>query len=87
MLEKLIVIKSETGLHARPAALIVKEAQKYRSKIALVKNDNEYSCKSIMNLLSSGARKDEEVLLRVSGEDEEAAFEALAKLLEGNLEA
>jgi phosphocarrier protein len=87
MLEKLIVIKNETGIHARPASLIVKLAQKYQSDIILVKNGNEYNCKSIMSILSTGAKKGEEMILKVSGNDSEEAFHSMTNILEKNLDA
>ncbi len=87
MKEKIIVINNETGIHARPAGLIVKEAQKYKCDIFLVKNESQYNCKSIMNILSLGGKKGDELLIRAIGEDAEAAVEALSRLLEGNLDA
>lgn len=86
MLEEAMVIKNETGIHARPASLIVKEAQKYQSDIMLVKKGNEYNCKSLMNMLSSGIKKDDEVLLRVKGSDEEEAIKAVGNLLKSSLD-
>lgn len=87
MLEKIIVIKNETGIHARPASFIVKLAQKYQSDIILVKNGNEYNCKSIMSILSTGAKKGDEMTLKVSGDDSEEAFNSMTNILEKNLEA
>lgn len=87
MLEKMILIKNEAGIHARPAAIIAKEAQKYKATIVLVKNGSEYNCKSIMNLLSTGGKKGDEILLRVSGEDAEEAYKGMLNLLERNLDA
>ncbi len=87
MKEKLAVINNETGIHARPAGLIVKAAQKYKSDIFLVKNESEYNCKSIMNILSLAGKKGDEILIRAIGEDAEEAVEALSRLLEGNLDA
>jgi phosphocarrier protein HPr len=87
MLEKIIEIKNETGIHARPASLIVKLAQKYQSDIMLVKNGNEYNCKSIMSILRTGAIKGDQMMLKVSGEDSEEAFHSMTSLLEKNLDA
>lgn len=86
MLEKKITIQNETGIHARPASLIVKEAQKYQSGISIVKAGKEYNCKSIMSVMSMGAKKNDEILLKVDGDDEENAFAALINILENNLD-
>lgn len=86
MLEKTIVIASKTGIHARPAGLIVREAQKYQSETVLIKNGNEYSCKSIISIMSMAAKQGEEILLRVTGSDEEEAFNGLVNLLEKDLD-
>lgn len=87
MQEKIIVLKNETGIHARPASLIARLAQKYKSEIFIDKNGNEYNCKSIMSILSTGAKKGDEMKLKVTGEDSQEAIEALANLLESNLDA
>ena len=87
MHQRIIVIKNETGIHARPASLIVKEAQRFKADILLIRNDSEYNCKSIMSILSTGGKKGAEMLLKATGEDSEAAIEALGNLLESNLDA
>jgi len=87
MHQRHIVIKNETGIHARPASLIVKEAQRFKADIVLIKNENEYNCKSIMSILSTSSKKGEEMLLKATGEDAEAAIEAIGNLLESNLDA
>lgn len=85
MLEKVVVIKNEIGLHARPASLLVKEAARFKSEIFMIKKGNEYNCKSIMNVLSMGAKKGEELILRIEGSDEEEAMAALTELIDKKL--
>ncbi|KGG79493.1 phosphocarrier protein HPr, partial [Caloranaerobacter azorensis H53214] len=46
-----VELKNETGLHARPASIFVKEASKYASDIKIIKNGREYNAKSIMGIL------------------------------------
>jgi len=86
MLEKKIIIRNETGIHARPASLITKEAQKYQSESIIIKEDKQYNCKSIMSLMSMGAKSGEEILLKVQGNDEDEAFKALINMLENRLD-
>ena len=81
MITKSFVIKNQYGIHARPARMIVEEASKFRSDVWLSKNGEEINAKSIMGILMLEARKDTELVLRVSGEDEETAVNALMDVL------
>lgn len=82
MLEKKIKIQNETGLNARAASLLVREATRFKSESFILKDGNEYNCKSIMHIMSMLARQGEEILLKVEGSDEEKAFHELTKLIE-----
>lgn len=82
MLEKKIAIKNATGIHARPASLLVKEATRFKSDCFIIKGDKEYNCRSIMSIMGMGAKQGDEVILKVSGEDEQEAFEAISDLIE-----
>ena len=81
MVEKEAVIVPQAGLHARPAALFVKEAKNYASEIVVVKDGKEANAKSSLKLMTLGARHGDRVVVRAEGEDEEAAVEALVALL------
>lgn len=81
MKEVKLVIKNETGLHARPAAMVVAEAGKYKSNLTIKKGDKEVNIKSILGLLSIGASKGDEITLKADGEDEVQAAEAIANLI------
>jgi phosphocarrier protein len=87
MLEKKIIIQDENGIHIRPASIIAKEAQKYKSESTIVNKSNAYNCKSIMSLMGMGAKKGDEILLKINGDDEEEAFKALLSILENSLDA
>jgi len=82
MLEAKIILKNQTGLHARPASILVTEAGKFKSDIYILKDGREINAKSILGVLSMGARKGDEITLRISGEDEEQALSRLTELLE-----
>ncbi|HHY71344.1 MAG TPA: HPr family phosphocarrier protein [Thermoanaerobacterales bacterium] len=82
MVEKSFVIKNETGLHARPASVFVKEANKYKSNISIFKDNKESNAKSIISLLSLGAVKGTLIKIVANGEDEDDAIDGLVKLLE-----
>lgn len=84
MLEKTICVTNETGIHARPAAVLVKVAMRYKSDIYIYRGGNEYDAKSIMNVMSMGVRRGEEIHLQVSGIDETEAFQAITELIEND---
>ncbi len=83
MIKKTITIKNEYGLHALPASRFVKIADKFKSDVKLNKEGIDVDGKSIMGILTLACEKGSQVDIVVSGEDEQAAFEALVKILEG----
>lgn len=85
MIEEKIVIKNETGLHARPAANLVKEASKYPCDLRIRKGSKEVNLKSMLGLLSLGAGKGDEVTIIADGRDEKETIKKLAEFI-NNLE-
>jgi len=81
MNSKDVVLKNETGLHARPASLFVKEASKYSSDVKVVKDGKEYNAKSIMGILSMGAAMGDSIKIEATGEDSEEAVNSLVELV------
>jgi phosphotransferase system HPr (HPr) family protein len=84
MQELNITIRNKVGLHARPAALFVKAAKGFKSKILVSKDNRVADAKSILNVLTLGAGQGANVTLRAEGEDEALAIEALKDLIESN---
>ena len=83
MIVKKMIIRNKMGLHARPAALFVETASRYRSDIWLSKDGVEVNGKSIMGILMLAAESGHEIELKVDGKDEEEALEELTELLDG----
>jgi phosphocarrier protein HPr len=81
MAERCVKIVNKNGLHARPAAEIVKTASKFASDIIIVRDELEVNGKSIMGVMMLAAECGAEVTLRASGPDETDAVEAIAKLI------
>lgn len=79
-----LTIANEVGLHARPATLFVKEAQKYQAEITVSYGENSVNAKSLLALLTLGASKGAVVTVTASGADEQAAVDALAALVNAN---
>jgi len=80
-----VELKNETGLHARPASLFIRESSKYTSDIVVIKDDTEYNGKSIMGILSIGATQGDNLTIRIEGDDEDEAYEGLKNLFENDL--
>ena len=77
MPERIVQIVNKNGLHARPAAEIVKLAAKFQSEITLVKDDLDVNGKSIMGLMMLAAAKGSTVKFVANGAD---ADQMLAEL-------
>jgi phosphotransferase system HPr (HPr) family protein len=84
LVEIVIRIENELGLHARPAALFVQKANRYRSDIFLEKDGMEVNGKSIMSVMMLAVESGTEIRIRASGEDEEIAIRDLKALIESN---
>jgi phosphocarrier protein len=81
MLKKSFVVKDKDGLHARPASLLAGLASKYLSKTDIIYNEQRYTLKSIMVIMSLGVAHNEEFSILTEGEDESAALGAIEDLL------
>jgi phosphocarrier protein HPr len=79
-------VMAESGLHARPAALLVNRANQFKSAVTLEKDTNKADAKSILGVMTLGAKAGDEITVHVSGEDEEAAASAIKELFEKNFE-
>lgn len=80
-IEKTITIKSQQGLHARPAALFVQIANKYNSNVSISKAGEKVNGKSIMGILTLGAEHGSTVTVEVDGEDAELLIKEIETLL------
>lgn len=85
MYKEELTLQNETGLHARPASLFVKEAARFKADIKLIKENKEYNGKSIMGILSMGVAKGDKITIQAEGEDEETAVKELVDLLVNKL--
>ena len=84
MIERSARIVNSQGLHARPAALIVRLASTFGSDITLSRDGNEHgavNAKSIMGVMMLAAECGSTVVIRADGDDAEKAAEALAALV------
>jgi len=82
LVERKIEVTNRLGLHARPAALLVQKATKFKSEIKLQKDDLEVNAKSILSVMALAAEVGSFVIIKAEGEDEAFALEELSKLFE-----
>jgi phosphocarrier protein len=81
MAERTVQVLNENGLHARPAAEIVKLAAKFKSDITVGREDLEVNAKSIMGVMMLAAECGSTLTLKASGADADEAVDAIAKLV------
>jgi len=82
MLKKKITIKNKLGMHARAAVKFVNTANRFSSTVRIEKNGNEIDGKSILGILTLAAVQGTEIIIKVSGKDEDRALRALVELIE-----
>ena len=81
MAELSVRIVNKNGLHARPAAEIVKAAARFQSEITLRRDDLEVNGKSIMGVMMLAAEDGSTLQLQASGPDADDAVRAIATLI------
>lgn len=74
-------ITDPLGLHIQLAVLLASEAERWRSGVTLEHAGRVVDAKQLMELLMLGVRTGEHVIVKISGADEDTAFEAIAKLM------
>jgi len=80
--EKSFTIVNSLGLHARPAAMVVQTANRFKSDIQFEKDGLQINAKSIMGVLTLAAGKGAIVVVVCEGDDAAEALAALAKVFE-----
>lgn len=81
-LNRRFTVANEKGLHARPAALLVKTANQFEAEILLEKDGNEVSAKSIISVLTLEGYSGSVIEVKVRGGDAADAMDALQELFD-----
>ncbi len=82
MLRKEVTILNSSGLHARPAAALVKLTSKFHNtKILLQKDGLEVNAKSIMGVMTLAAEKGSKLLIIAEGNEEDEALNQIVELI------
>ena len=82
MAERSVQILNKNGLHARPAAEIVKILARYQSEVTIIRDGTEVNGKSIMGVMMLAAECGSTLTLRAEGSDADEALDALAVLIQ-----
>ena len=86
MVERIVTIRNRAGMHARPAALLVKTASGFTSQIFIEKDAERVNGKSIMGVITLGATYNTALKIIAEGPDEAAAVDAIQKLFDNRFE-
>ena len=86
MIKDTIIIENETGLHARPATEISKEAMKYKSDIKFIVNGKTVNAKSPLMIMAAGIKTKTEMEIICDGEDENEALESLRTVIKNQID-
>lgn len=78
-------IKDKLGVHARPAGLLVKTAEKFECEINILHNEKLANAKKIFSVMSLGIHEGDKIKITASGTDESKAIEKIKKFFEENL--
>lgn len=81
MIERQATIVNPLGLHARPAAQLVKLASSFSAQIEIVKDGAPVNGKSIMGVMMLAAEHGSNLVIRANGADAAAAVDALVTLV------
>ena len=86
MIERELLVANRLGLHARASARLVQVLSGFRCNATLIAKGREVNAKSIMGVMLLAAGPGTDVVLRVDGEDEAAAADAVAELFARNFD-
>ncbi|PAQ14468.1 phosphocarrier protein HPr [Bacillaceae bacterium SAOS 7] len=81
MVQKQFTVTAETGIHARPATLLVQTASRFSSEIALEFKGKKVNLKSIMGVMSLGIGQHSKIVISAEGSDEQDALQTINDVL------
>lgn len=82
MIKKKVTIINDAGLHARPAAALVKLASKFKSDFYIHMYGYQVNGKSILGVMTLAAEKGAELEIQLEGPDEKKAADAIIELID-----
>lgn len=85
MIKKEVVVKKETGLESKTAAMFIQKASTFKSSIWIEKDERKANAKSLLGLLSLGVANGNKIIITAEGEDEVLAADKLEEYLAESL--
>ena len=82
MVQREVTVTNIVGFHARPAALLVAQAVKSKSKVMILFNGKTINAKSMLSVLGGGIRNGSLIMVTADGEDEKETLDTLCRLIE-----
>lgn len=86
MTTRTTTVVNKLGLHARPSAMLVSVTASFESEVFITKDGLRVNAKSIMGVMMLAAENGSELMIEVDGPDEDAAIEAIVKLIASGFE-
>jgi phosphocarrier protein HPr len=80
MLERILLVSTENGLHAQASAKVVQVLSGFESKVSFVLGSREVNAKSIMGVMLLAAGPGKQITAQAEGVDAEQALDALENL-------
>ncbi|EIJ81750.1 phosphocarrier protein HPr [Bacillus methanolicus PB1] len=81
MIERQITISIENGLHARPAAELVKKLNQFKSTVSFYDGEKKINPKSVLSMMTSSIKQGQTIRVVVDGIDEEETMDWLTNNL------
>ncbi len=78
-------ITDMTGIHARPAGLLVKLSKSFKSKLTMQKDEKNADCKGLFSIMGLNVKFGDKITISAEGEDEDLAISKLTEFFENNL--
>ena len=82
MIEREITVINKLGLHARPAAQLVKTISRFKSEVSIKRDNLTVNAKSIMGVMMLAAELGAVLKFQIEGEDERLAMDAIEKVFQ-----
>ncbi|MCH8557344.1 MAG: HPr family phosphocarrier protein [Balneolia bacterium] len=82
MIKKSVEVINPSGIHARPASLLVKTAAKFKSDFHIHSHGYRINAKSILGVLTLAAEQGAKLEIELDGEDEKEAMKEILRLFE-----
>ena len=82
MIERKVIVKIPCGMHIRPAGILSHEASKFESRAYILFMHHTINVHSLLNLVASGIKVGDEVMVQCDGVDEEAMMDSIVSILE-----